>query len=174
MRSTAAFSLVAAALTGVSSACSTPGNYIVTFYGYPDNDPPGPATAYNCGGRNYKAGGSGTYSDPLTIATAPGELNACEIVYLPLLTKYARVEDSCAQCAIDWGNGQPHIDIWTGSNSVNGGQNQINCENRLTSGGRFSIVRNPPTNYGVDTTPLFVAPNTCNTNHVYPGNPAHC
>lgn len=57
MRFTAA-AIASAALAGVSSACSTPGNYIVTFYGYPDNDPPGPATAYNCGDRNYVAGGT--------------------------------------------------------------------------------------------------------------------
>jgi hypothetical protein len=43
--------------------------------------------------------GSGTYNDPVTIATAPGELNVCEIVYLPLLTKYGRYEDDCAQCS---------------------------------------------------------------------------
>lgn len=43
--------------------------------------------------------GSGTYDDPVTIATAPGELNVCEIVYLPLLTKYGRYEDDCAQCS---------------------------------------------------------------------------
>lgn len=106
-----------AALAGLSAACSTPGNFIVTFYGYPDNSPPGPGTAHNCGGRNYVAGGmmlsqrllfhrlmilltgSGTYNDPLTIATAPGELNVCEIVYLPLLAKYGRYEDDCAQCS---------------------------------------------------------------------------
>ncbi|KAL6894881.1 hypothetical protein GGI43DRAFT_134683 [Trichoderma evansii] len=174
MKSVATISIIGAALAGLSQACSTPGNYIVTFYGYPDNSPPGPGTAHNCGGRNFKAGGTGTYADPITIATAPGELNVCEIVYLPLLTKYGRYEDDCEQCETDFNNGQPHIDIWTGSNSVNGGQNQINCEDNLTFGGRYSIVRNPPTNYGVDTTPLFVAPNTCNTNHVYPSNPAHC
>lgn len=43
--------------------------------------------------------GSGTYNDPVTIATAPGELNVCEIVYLPLLAKYGRYEDDCAQCS---------------------------------------------------------------------------
>lgn len=120
--------------------------------------------------------GSGTYDDPVTIATAPGELNKCEIVYLPFLTKYGRVEDYCAQCGTlttpnrhhyytilightdtDWKNGQPHIDIWTGSNRVNGGQNQINCENRLTPGGRYSIVRDPPKNYGVNSTCLWRA-----------------
>ena len=38
-------------------ACSTISGVTHTFYGYPDNDPPGPATAYNCGGRNNIAGG---------------------------------------------------------------------------------------------------------------------
>lgn len=55
MRSTAA-AVAAATLAGIASACSTPGNYIVTFYGYPDNDPPGPAISYNCG-RGNRAGG---------------------------------------------------------------------------------------------------------------------
>jgi hypothetical protein len=116
--------------------------------------------------------GTGTYDDPVSIATAPGELNKCEVVYLPFLTKYGRVEDYCAQCGkselaigsstsqlntytfaidSDWKNGQPHIDIWTGSNRVNGGQTQIDCENRLTPGGRYSIVRDPPKNYGVNS-----------------------
>lgn len=41
----------------LSAACTTESNFEVTFYGYPDNDPPGPGTAHNCGGRNYIAGG---------------------------------------------------------------------------------------------------------------------
>lgn len=45
------------ASTAVNAACSTRSGVTITFYGYPDNDPPGPGTAYNCGGRNYKAGG---------------------------------------------------------------------------------------------------------------------
>ena len=101
------------------------------------------------------------------MATAPGEFNVCEIIYLPLLTKYVRYEDDCAQCSrysclyyhiiltsfqvTDHNNGQNHIDIWTGSSTVNGGQNQINCEDNLTFGGQYSIVRNPPTNYGVNS-----------------------
>lgn len=161
-------------LFGVCNACSTESNFEVTFYGYPDNSPPGPGTAHDCGGRNYIAGGTGTYDDPLTMATAPGEFNVCEIIYLPLLTKYVRYEDDCAQCTTDYGNGQNHIDIWTGSPTVNGGQDQIDCEDNLTFGGQYSIVRDPPTTYGVDTTALFVAPDTCNTGHVYPSNAAHC
>lgn len=42
---------------GLNQACSTPSGYKFTFYGYPDNSPPGPATAHNCGGRNFVAGG---------------------------------------------------------------------------------------------------------------------
>lgn len=46
-------------------ACSTISGVTHTFYGYPDNDPPGPATAYNCGGRNFVAGG--TKPDALSV-----------------------------------------------------------------------------------------------------------
>jgi hypothetical protein len=77
--------LTGQALAGVLSeraSCSKVANVEHTFYGYPDNDPPGPATAHNCGGRNYKAGGTGTFSDPVTMATAPGEFNVCETVSL--------------------------------------------------------------------------------------------
>lgn len=55
MRSTLAV-VATAAIAGVASGCSTPGNYKVTFYGYPDNSPPGADIAYNCG-RGNKAGG---------------------------------------------------------------------------------------------------------------------
>lgn len=42
--------------------------------------------------------GSGTYDDPITIATADSELGICETVYIPLLKKYGRHEDDCTQC----------------------------------------------------------------------------
>ena len=56
MKYIVSFSIVGAALAGLGSACSTPGGYEVTFYGYPDNSPPGPAIAHDCG-RGYTAGG---------------------------------------------------------------------------------------------------------------------
>ncbi len=49
--------LLAQAFPLTERACSTRSGVTHTFYGYPDNDPPGPATAYNCGGRNNVAGG---------------------------------------------------------------------------------------------------------------------
>jgi hypothetical protein len=92
---------------------------------------------------------------------------------VPYLKKYARFEDECDQCskffklfsiwseltidtATDWdsGNGFYHIDLWTGSSTVNGGNDQIQCEDDLTPDPQ-SIVRNPATNYAVDSTLSF-------------------
>ena len=52
--------------------------------------------------------------------------------------------------ATDWQSKQYHIDIWTGSASVNGGQNQINCEDDLTANAFQTIIRAPPTNLVID------------------------
>lgn len=47
----------------------------------------------------FKKIGIGTYANPLTFASAPGEFTSCEIIYFPYLKKYLRFEDSCAQCS---------------------------------------------------------------------------
>lgn len=96
----------AASLLGAAQGCSVVSNVKITFYGAPDNDPPGDATAYPCGSRNYHAGGTGAYNDPLTFATAPGEYDQCEIVYFPYLKKYIRMEDYCEQCC-------PYLPLYT-------------------------------------------------------------
>jgi hypothetical protein len=138
------------ALLGLGAAqCSVDANFEVTFYGYPDNSPSGAGTAYNCGGRNNIAGGTGTYDDPVsyehhpfcntatlhrnfihflllllqepnsiqvTFATAPGEFNECEIIYIPLLTKYGRFEDECAQCSKQNPNTYPTLNLGVQAN----------------------------------------------------------
>lgn len=48
--------LAAAGLLSASVACSTESDVEITFYGYPDNDPPSADIAYDCG-RGYTAGG---------------------------------------------------------------------------------------------------------------------
>ncbi|KAL8845734.1 MAG: hypothetical protein Q9221_009121 [Calogaya cf. arnoldii] len=140
-----ALPLLSSASPLTERACSTRSGVTHTFYGFPDNDPPGPATSYNCGGRNNVAGGVGTYTNPLTFASAPGEFTTCEVIYVPYLKKYARFEDYCEQCTTDWKSGKYHIDLWTGSSTVNGGASQIQCENNLTPSTQ-SIVRQPPKN----------------------------
>jgi hypothetical protein len=158
------------AVMGLAHACSIVSGVTMTFYGYPDNSPPGAGTAYNCGGRNYVAGGTGTYSDPLTFASDSSEYSVCEVIYSPYLKKYLRMEDECAQCGrwhrmdlvskdglandsaeSDWGSGKEHIDIWTGSSTTNGGQAQINCEDDLTPNtGSQSIIRQPSSSLPVN------------------------
>ncbi|KAG4422757.1 hypothetical protein IFR04_004105 [Cadophora malorum] len=84
-------------------------------------------------------------------------------------------EDYCQQCTDDFSSGKRHIDIWTGSSTVNGGNEQIDCENKLTPSGNIVIVRDPANNYAVDTAPLYHkgTTNPCRTNHVYPDAKAH-
>jgi hypothetical protein len=83
-------------------ACETSSGFTMTFYGWPDNSPPSNKVAYNCGGRNNVASGTGTYADPLTMAAVEGRFAACELVYSPYLKKYLRLEDTCANCDGDW------------------------------------------------------------------------
>ncbi|KAF2144359.1 uncharacterized protein K452DRAFT_245127 [Aplosporella prunicola CBS 121167] len=161
------FATVSALAAVVTGQCTTMDSVTHTFFGFPDNDPAGPATAYDCG-RNYVAGGSGTYDDPLTFASAPGEFEICEIIYDPYLKKYLRLEDYCEQCTQDWSNrNNRHIDVWTGSSTVNGEGAQIQCENDLTPASNSqTIIRQPGANLPVDNTVLF-ADGQCYTSNVY-------
>ncbi|KAI5921876.1 hypothetical protein F4810DRAFT_676303 [Camillea tinctor] len=152
------------------AACSIESGVQMTFYGSPDNDPPGSTnTAHDCGGRGYHAGGSGTYDDPLTFASSTDEYSVCELVYSPYLQKYLRMEDDCAQCISDWNNGgKKHIDIWTG-NADSGGQAQIQCENELTPGPAQGVIRSPDQGLPVDNTALWSG-GSCHTDHVFVNN----
>lgn len=86
-------------LPSQTQSCSSLDNVKVTFFGYPDNSPPGAGIAWTSCGRSL-AGGTGSYDDPITFATAPdGDFKVCDIVYLPYLRKYARYEDDCEQCS---------------------------------------------------------------------------
>jgi hypothetical protein len=151
----------------------------VTFYGFPDNTPAGSGiecnltsqtscdacnsngdpnniiTASTCGPRGEKAGGKGTFDDPLTMASAGKWFCHLEVVYLPYLRKYLRYEDYCLQCTQDAAKGKvTHIDIWTGSITKNGGKVQIGCENTLTPGDMQTMVRNPAPDLPVDSESL--------------------
>ncbi|QIX02141.1 hypothetical protein AMS68_007658 [Peltaster fructicola] len=68
----------------------------LSFYGKETHKDP---IAYPECGRRIP-GGKGTYESPLTMATAPGEFNKCEIIYVPYLLKYVRFEDVCVDCGL--------------------------------------------------------------------------
>ena len=125
----------------------------ITFYGYPDNDPPSDQIAYTCNGRTG-ASGSGSYDDPVTVAVAPDDISPCTMMYLPYLKKYGIAGDTCAQCIEDFYNGEHHVDVWTGGN-WDGGDNQIDCEDGLTPDPGQQVIINPPSDWDVDTRPLF-------------------
>jgi hypothetical protein len=136
-----------------------------TWYGVPDNTPPGagiggPSTgATNTYPGNYgsavhsgqRAGGDGSYANPLTAATdnrveAPYGVE----FYIPAFHKYFVTEDRCTECGGDWsgsgndpndssligqgGDGGPgmiHFDLW-----LDGGAGSwvkaLQCEDALT------------------------------------------
>ena len=51
----------------------------------------------------------------------------------------------------DWDSKKEyHIDLWTGSNTAGGGQNQIDCEDDLP-GGSQTIILDPPNSLPVDS-----------------------
>lgn len=72
-------------------------------------------------------------------------------MYLPILQKYVRYEDSCQECINDANAGRKvHVDVWTGSNTRTGGQLQVDCENNLTGDGSVEMVRWPSANLSVN------------------------
>ena len=79
------FVLVVATHSLFAHTCSEVSTVEYTFYGYPDSDPLGSVIGYKCGGLKGVARGSGTYGDPLMMATTPGECSKCEILYAQYL-----------------------------------------------------------------------------------------
>ncbi|WP_394840866.1 hypothetical protein LZC95_27795 [Pendulispora brunnea] len=121
----------------------------VTLYGAWDNTPPGANIAYPK--IHGKAGGTGTFSDPVTFASNKDEFAPGSKVYYPFLKKYFIMEDDCTRCDTDWSNGKKwHIDLWAG-NSTDPAIGD--CERSLTRSGE--VILNPPSNEPVDTTPIF-------------------
>ena len=134
----------------------------VTFYAAADNDPPGSAEIAYPNSRHTSAGGTGTYADPLSLATDPREIRPGVIVYYPTVQKYFVMEDDCAECIDDWSaNRKPHVDLWMSTTADPAVQN---CEAALTPDGLDTIIVNPPANLPVDAKPLYAGgkcwPNT--------------
>lgn len=126
--------------------------FYITYYGWPDNSPPGRAIAYPKvqypSTLHNEAGGIGTFNDPLTYAASESTIPIGTIYYVPYLKKYIVLEDICANCMEDH-----HIDIWLESNDAFE-EEVLKCQRNFTRS-KTLVVTNPSINLPVDTRPLF-------------------
>lgn len=137
----------------------------ITGYSFWDNTPPGSA-AIARPVIHRKAGGTGTYRDPITIAVGHTIIRGKQTLdypagtrfYLPRLRKYVIVEDVCGDgLQPQYGpchsghNGYPWLDVYVGGKRT--GADQSNrCMYSLT--GVQNIVMNPRPGYPVAAGPI--------------------
>jgi hypothetical protein len=123
----------------------------VTFYGWPDNTPPGNAIAHPV--IHQHAGGDGTYCNPTTFATEPTRAENALIpygtrIYVPFLKHYFIREDDCTPSGPPVGSGNNGcykiwFDLWVGGNGASNTNAVVNCENALTPGHQIRVIVNP-------------------------------
>jgi len=143
----------------------------ITFYGFPDNDDGqdhyGTAVIAHQlqwqGRSRYvdeegvpRAGGTGTFDDPITAAASPGNsfLPPGTLVYVPDLEKYVYIEDECASCTDErW------LDVWMESSSATDPAVVEESEDAWTGDDTLlrEIVIEPPPDLKVDPTPFIDA-----------------
>jgi isocitrate lyase len=129
---------------------------LVTFFGYPDNDPPGAGIAKPIIHKEATED-VGDYSNPITAATALGVFGPATVAYIPRLRKYVIIEDTCGACDKDAKRGVKHIDIFVGSNTKpteEEAKKLLSCQFRLTNSTPETIIIAPPPGLPVDPTPL--------------------
>ena len=116
----------------------------ITFYGWPDNSPPGNKIAH--GVIHKRAGGDGTYCNPTTFATerANDEQIPYGIkIYVPFIKQYFIREDLCAASGPKKGSGSNGckklwFDLWIGGDGKSRSRAVIKCERELTPSEKVS------------------------------------
>lgn len=158
-------------------------NVFITWYGFNDNSCE-VESQHDCNNiafpksdgyptkHNSAYEGKGTYTDPITFATAKKEIKPGTMLYVPFLRKYFIMEDSCAECIRDWNKKRWHVDLWMGPSAHQNATTLDACENKLTQGngptkGKGTIIINPQKDLPVDTAPIYQADGQCTT-HIYP------
>jgi hypothetical protein len=134
----------------------------LTGWGYPDNDPANSDTTYNSGIEGH-AGGTGTYSDPISMASGyVGEKSDYPygtMFYVPNMRAYFKVVDTCASCHVGNG-GLVWLHLWHGGQGANT-SSVISCEENHTD--NYLVIQNPANNYAVVPGPLYQN-GVCRTN----------
>jgi hypothetical protein len=116
----------------------------VTFYGWPDNSPPGNQIAHPV--IHHHAAGIGSFCDPTTFATEPTPKENALIpygtrIYVPYMQKYFIREDDCTTsgpqglgCSGVW------FDLWIGGDAQSYFPAVIECENRMTMNTKVDVI----------------------------------
>ena len=152
--------------TPVSNSSETHITAYLTAYTYWDNTPPGSSQISNPIIHSL-AGGTGTYSDPITVAVGHSIMGGQDTLdypagtkfYVPNLHKYFIVEDTCGDgstpqngpCHTGY-QGHPWLDLWidgaTGTRST-----ADTCANEVTD--LHLIIEDPASNYAVTSGSVY-------------------
>jgi hypothetical protein len=121
----------------------------ITFYGWPDNSPPGNQIAHPV--IHKHAGGDGTYCNPTTFATE--RANNATIpygikIYVPFIKQYFVREDLCASSGPKRGSGSNGchklwFDLWIGGRAKSNKHAVIACERALTPPSKVDVILSP-------------------------------
>jgi hypothetical protein len=121
----------------------------ITFYGWPDNSPPGNKIAH--GVIHKRAGGDGTYCNPTTFATERANDKRIPYgikIYVPFIKQYFIREDLCAASGPKKGSGSNGckklwFDLWIGGDGKSRAHAVIKCERELTPNNKVSVILYP-------------------------------
>ncbi len=121
----------------------------ITFYGWPDNSPPGKKIAHPIIHR--RAGGDGSYCNPTTFATERSNNKRIPYgikIYVPFIKQYFIREDDCAASGPPTGSGSNGcyklwFDLWIGGNAKSKTRAVIKCERMLTPNDQVKVILYP-------------------------------
>jgi hypothetical protein len=131
----------------------------VKYYGWADQSPPG--AELSAPKIHTKAGGVGTYADPISVSADLSVSPSGTIIYIPAFQKYLVVEDGveCApDCTTATAAGSREFDIWTQSNASTPsatGSPIDKCQTFLETTLQRTVIYNPDANRPVSSEPLF-------------------
>lgn len=127
----------------------------ITFYGWPDNSPPGNGIAH--GVIHKHAGGDGTYCNPTTFATERSNNDRIPYgikIYVPFLKQYFIREDLCAASGPPTGSGSNGcyklwFDLWIGGTGESNFRAVVRCELKLTPNHQVPVILYPRSGFPV-------------------------
>lgn len=128
----------------------------ITFYGWPDNSPPGNRIAHPV--IHKRASGDGTYCNPTTFATERSNNKRIPYgikIYVPFLKQYFIREDLCAASGPPTGSGSNGcfklwFDLWVGGTAKSKARAVVGCERELTPSKEVEVILYPREGMPVD------------------------